>query len=242
MNRWFTRYLYGVQNGVEKDPRAWIVREHASPAEPTPYPDYPNPEAKPMTLFATRGGAELGGLSAERAPGQGRESLRDDAAISGAQLAAAAPSPNRLLYASPALKEPVHFSGIGRVSLRLAADRPAANLSVWIVSLPWTDSRSPNDDIVTRGWADPENAQSLTTSKPLVPGHFVDLAFDLEPDDQIVPAGERIGWMVFSSDRDFTLWPAPGTELTLDLDACTLTLPVVGGAEAWARATGAAAR
>ena len=27
INRWFTRYLYGVQNGVENEPRTWIVRE-----------------------------------------------------------------------------------------------------------------------------------------------------------------------------------------------------------------------
>ena len=27
MNRWFTRYLHGVENGVEDEPRAWIVRE-----------------------------------------------------------------------------------------------------------------------------------------------------------------------------------------------------------------------
>ena len=35
--------------------------------------------------------------------------------------------------------------------------------------------------------------------------------------------------MIFSSDRDFTLWPAPGTELTIDLDRTSLRLPVVGG-------------
>ena len=29
MNRWFTRYLHGVENGVENDPEAWIVREDA---------------------------------------------------------------------------------------------------------------------------------------------------------------------------------------------------------------------
>ena len=32
MNRWFTRYLYGVENGVEREPKAWIVRETAHPA------------------------------------------------------------------------------------------------------------------------------------------------------------------------------------------------------------------
>jgi X-Pro dipeptidyl-peptidase len=44
--------------------------------------------------------------------------------------------------------------------------------------------------------------------------------------------------MIFSSDRDFTLWPAPGTELTVDLDGTSLVLPVVGGAAALRRATG----
>jgi len=42
--------------------------------------------------------------------------------------------------------------------------------------------------------------------------------------------------MIFSSDKDFTLWPPPGTELTVDLDATSITLPVVGGAEAIAQA------
>ncbi|MSR61330.1 MAG: Xaa-Pro dipeptidyl-peptidase [Planctomycetes bacterium] len=238
MNRWFTRYLYGVENGVEKDARAWIVREHADPSKPTPYADYPNPAAAPVTLFPTRGGAELGGLATQRAPAQERETLVDDASIPGATLAAAAQSPNRLLFSSPELKQPVHLSGTGHITLRLAADRPAANLSVWIVSLPWTGSKSINDDVITRTWADPQNAASLTSSKPLAPGQFVELHLELQPDDQIVPAGERIGLMVFASDHDFTLWPEPGTELTLDLDASELTLPVVGGPEAWAKATG----
>ena len=43
--------------------------------------------------------------------------------------------------------------------------------------------------------------------------------------------------MIFSSDRDFTLWPKPGTELTIDLDATSLTLPVVGGSGVFAKAT-----
>ena len=34
---------------------------------------------------------------------------------------------------------------------------------------------------------------------------------------------------IFSSDRDFTLWPEAGTELTLDLGKSSVTLPVVGG-------------
>jgi len=238
MNRWFTRYLYGIENGVEEEPKAWVVREGARMSQPTAYPDYPNPEARAVALFPTKGGATRGGLEATPQKGQGQETLVDDVAFSGAKLAAAEQSNHRLLYASPELVAPVHVSGIGRITLRVAASKPATNLSVWLVALPWTDSRSINDDVITRGWADPQNAGSLARSQPLVPGEFVELAFELQPDDQIVAPGARIGLMLFASDRDFTLWPEKGTELTLDLDGVKLELPIVGGAEAWKKAVG----
>ena len=60
-------------------------------------------------------------------------------------------------------------------------------------------------------------------------GEFREVAFQLQPDDQIIPAGQQIGLVIFSSDREFTLWPEPGTELTIDLSGCELTLPIVGG-------------
>jgi X-Pro dipeptidyl-peptidase len=69
----------------------------------------------------------------------------------------------------------------------------------------------------------------LTESEPLVPGKFYEMEFELMPDDQIIPKGQQIGLMIFSSDKEFTLWPEPGTELTVDLEGTTLTLPIVGG-------------
>ena len=42
--------------------------------------------------------------------------------------------------------------------------------------------------------------------------------------------------MIFSSDRDFTLWPPAGTKLSVDLDATSLELPIVGGQAAFERA------
>lgn len=236
MNRWLTRYLYDVENGVEDDPRAWIVREGEPAGTPTAYPDYPHPEAEPVRLHPERGGHGMGGLVFSAAGGQGRETLVDDVSIFGGALAAADRSENRLLYATPELTEPVHLSGLATVTVRLAADAPAANLSVWLVSLPWTEGAEIHDNVITRGWADPQNAESLTESTPLVPGELRTLTFDLQPDDQVVAAGQRIGLMIFSSDREFTLWPEPGTRLTVDLDATSVTLPVVGGRAALERA------
>jgi X-Pro dipeptidyl-peptidase len=72
----------------------------------------------------------------------------------------------------------------------------------------------------------------MTESTPLTPGDFVEFEFDLQPDDQVIPAGQKIGLMIMSSDREFTLWPAPGSELEVDLGATSIEIPIVGGREA----------
>ena len=248
MNLWFTRFLYGVRNGVEDGPRAWIVREGDERDQPTPYVDYPNPDAAPVELYPTAGGVRTGGLVARQPGGQGTETLVDNVSFDGATLAAAEWTDHRLLYATPELAEPLHISGTPRLTIRLAADRPAANLSVWLVALPWVEEAEDiTANLITRGWADPQNHEALTgrgpddlmeltRGRPLEPGRFYELSFPLQPDDQVVPAGARIGLMIFSSDRDFTLHPDPGTELTVDLDATSLELPIVGGAAALQRA------
>ena len=241
MNRWFTRYLYDVENGVEDGPGAWIVREGSARLEPTPYPDYPHPESEGVELHPTppgrvEGGNGVGSLLLEPTAGREPERLIDDVSVSGAELAATPVAEGRLLYASPELARELHISGVASVRIRVAADRPAANLSVWLVSLPWDEDGSTNDNLITRGWADPQNAESDEHGEPLTPGEFVELEFDLQPDDQVIPAGQRIGLMIFSSDQDFTLHPRPGTRLTVDPEGSSLTLPVVGGRTAYERA------
>nr|WP_090293542.1 Xaa-Pro dipeptidyl-peptidase [Allomuricauda zhangzhouensis] len=231
MNRWFTRYLYGEENGVENDPKAWIVREYDKKDNPTPYADFPNPEAKDIKLYVSKGAPEKGGLSISKPNKQGTETLVDNYSFSGASLAQAETTKHRLIYLTEPLTEDVHISGIPKVNIKLASSKPAANLSVWLVSLPWKEGYNTKitDNIITRGWADPQNHSSLTKSELLKPGKFYEMEFELMPDDQIIPKGQQIGLMIFSSDKEFTLWPEPGTELTVDLDGTVLTLPVVGG-------------
>ena len=145
-------------------------------------------------------------------------------------------SDNRLLYVTAELSEAVHISGTPQVTVRLAASKPAANLSVALIRLPWTSgtgcnssTRGTTTSVITRGWADPQNHSSLTDGEPLVPGEFYDVSFALQPDDQVIPAGSRIGLMIFSTDHEFTIHPTPGTELTVDLAGTSVELPVLGG-------------
>ncbi len=248
MNRFFSHYLYGVDNGIDQGPRSWIVREGDDRNAPTAYAEWPHPEASPVTLYPQAGGHGAGDLVLARTPTwQGTETLVDNVAFDAETLVKAEWSNHRLLYVSPVLADSVHLSGTVRVTVKMASSKPAANLSVYLVSLPWSERRERQGQqivtvrqggLVTRGWADLQNHASLTESEPLDPGAFYTMTFDLEPDDQVIPAGQQLGIAVFSSDREFTLWPRPGTELTLDLDGTSITLPIVGGADALTKAFG----
>ena len=271
MNKWFTRYLYGVENGVEKEPKAWIVRETAAAAPPppppaaacrrrgrgrgrgatpppTPYADYPNPAASAVTLRLAAGGSRARRLrSHRRRAKQGTEKLVDNVEFGGPALAAAEQSPHRLLYATPELTDA--GAHLGHAARHAAARVEQAGGEPLRVARPAAVDRRadrPREPDHARLGRSAESRvaheRAATTTRrtrgaPLVPGQFYDMTFDLQPDDQIIPAGKRIGLMIFSSDRDFTLWPKPGTELTIDLDGTTLRLPVVGGTAAFAKAT-----
>ena len=277
VNQWFSHYLYGVDNGVEKAAPVWIVHEEAAQAAeakavaeriaagpppdgtparrgrggprpprtlPTPYASFPVPGSAPVVMHPIGDGKAVGSLSLTAPKNRGSETLIDDVSFSGSALAMAAQSPHRLLFATGVLTDTLHISGTPRVTLRLASSKPAANLTVWLVQLPFDSTAigtSIQEGLITRGWADPENYRSLTNGgnyasklpgEKLVPGKFYNMTFDLEPDDEFIPAGKRVGVMIMSSDPEFTVWPQPGTELTIDLNGSSFTLPVVGGAAA----------
>ena len=249
---WWAHYLYGVNNGVDTLPRVMIVQSNAAPAlgaggrggaAPSPkfFSDYPIPGVASVKVCPTKGGSTVGSL-AFAAPGkQLTEKLTDDFHISPAMMALSAASPNRLLYALPVFKDSLHLSGRTVVTLKVAANTPAVNLSVYLVTLPYDSTRigsAGQIGVVTRGWADPQNYKSLTgdgddvsmaRGEPLKPGQFYTMTFPLQADDQIILAGQQLAIMILSSDSGFTLLPTPGSEITIDLAGSSFTLPVVGG-------------
>ena len=258
INRWFTHYLYGVENGVTREPPVWIVeappsqRVRGTPATPTPAPapfaSFPAPGSERVVLRPAQGGTAISALTASSA--RGVDTLVDDVAMSGSAAASAAQSPHRLLYATRPLTDTLRISGTARVKLRVASSKPAANLSVWLVTLPYDSAGVGSEGhlgVVTRGWADIRNHASLKRGgnydskrpgKPLEPGRFYDVTFDLEPDHQVIPPGKQLAVLVMSSDRQFTLWPQPGTRLMIDLAKSSFAIPVVGGATALSKAGG----
>ena len=119
-----------------------------------------------VTLSLHPGGPETGGLFLKKNKIKTIEILTDDYSYDGASLAKAKISENRLLYLSPVLKEDIHLSGLSNLTIKVASSKKAANLSIWLVSLPWNSDQKAKitDNIITRGWADIQNYKSLTES------------------------------------------------------------------------------
>ncbi|MEV5535450.1 Xaa-Pro dipeptidyl-peptidase [Saccharopolyspora shandongensis] len=224
LNRWFTRYLYDVPNGVEGEPRATVQREDGSWIEEA---EWPAPDAREATLRPTPGGPERGGLTAARVPGRVSESLHDDAGRLAEDLAAAPSSPNRLAYLGAPLAAPARVSGTVRAELALTFDRPAANVTALLVD------QAPDGavTVVTRGWADPQNRHAIDRTSPIEPGKNYSINVVMQPDDYVFAPGHRLGIVVLSSDHDFTLRPKPGAGLELDLSRTRFRLPIVGSVE-----------
>ncbi len=233
MNRWFTRYLHGIDNGVEADVPVGIVRE--GDRKPTYYSQYPDSASAPIKLYLVPGTQQQGSLTATLSAGGATMSFTDDYRRSMQELLSDEYAAHRLLFVTEPLKQELRLSGVPEIKVRLTANKAAANFSAYLVLLPLTEGkRLPEyENLVTRGWADPQNHSNLSSQSPLVSGQFVDLRFSMIPDDQVIPAGRQIGLLLFSSDKEFTLHPKPGTVLSIAPAGCELVLPVVGGEQAW---------
>ncbi|OLT48607.1 Xaa-Pro dipeptidyl-peptidase [Saccharomonospora sp. CUA-673] len=227
LNRWFSHYLYGIDNGIDREPRATIQREDETWHDEA---DWPAPGAADVTLHPRPGGEGVGGLTpGGHAPGRPVvESLTDDATEKVEDLVDADASPHRLRYATEPAADAVRLSGTPSVDLRVAFDRPAANVTGVLVD------RAPDGTahVITRGHADPQNRHDRAETTPIRPGKDYRLSFDLQPQDYILQAGHRLEFVALSSDHDFTLRPEPGAGIAMNVKHSSVTVPVVGGAEA----------
>jgi len=221
-NRWFDYWLFGVKNGITREPRVHIQREDGQYADEA---DWPAPGTRTARLHLASPGAlttTAGRTAAQSFVDRGRELDTDDVLITNPDTA----NPNRLAYLTPPLTTAARLSGTPWVSLRMSIDnRDDANLTAVLVD--YAPDTTP--EMVTRGWLDPQNRVRLDRGRTLRRGQFYDLGWDLQPDDHVFPAGHRIGLVVVSTDHDYTIRPLPGTELTLDPSYSSLRLPLVGG-------------
>lgn len=229
MNRWFTKYLHGVDNAVELDTPVVIFREKQF--TPTKYLQYPDVAAHDVTFYVHSVTQGDGQLLIQKPTSSGTQSFIDDYRIPGLRMVDSINANHRLMFVTPPLKNDFRLSGIPSMKLAVSSNKPAANVSLYLVAInPDSSKKAPYVlKLINRTWADPQNHESLTESKPMESNKFYTLNVNFMPDDEVIPKGARIALIIFSSDKEFTLHPKPGTQLTVDLNQCALTLPMVGG-------------
>ncbi|AOK19987.1 X-prolyl-dipeptidyl aminopeptidase [Burkholderia cepacia] len=216
VNRWFTRYLIGFDNGVERDPRAVIEQADGTLLKDA---SWPARGAASVAYFAGGDGAGTGTLLSTPTGGP-LVKFTDDARIPALTLANAPTGENRSRFETAPLASATRISGTATARVRLTFTA-VANVTALLVD------RAPDGTatIVTRAWTDPRNRLSEWVSQPVLPGMPYDLKLTFMPRDYRLEAGHQLGLVVLSSDNEATLRPTPGTELSLDPAGTSVTVP-----------------
>ncbi|KVN39642.1 X-prolyl-dipeptidyl aminopeptidase [Burkholderia pyrrocinia] len=216
VNRWFTRYLLGFDNGVERSPGAVIEQADGTLLKEA---NWPARGAAPVVYFAGGDGTGTGTLLREPTGGP-LVKFTDDARLTALTLANANTGEHRSRFETAPLASATRISGSVTARVRLTFSA-TANVTALLVD------RAPDGSatIVTRAWTDPRNRLSSWLSEPVLPGMPYDLRLTFMPRDYKLAAGHRLGLVVLSSDNEATLRPTPGTELTLDPAGTSVTVP-----------------
>lgn len=262
LHRWFDHWLMGIDNGIMTEPRADIETD---PDVWVTAPDWPAPGAQTMSLRPQSDGT-LGATA-----GSGTGTFTDTKSTEGPLVSdPTTANPARLAYVTPPLTQQVRLSGTPKVTLKIASDKPAANLGVLLVDYGTdtrvnylgngegvktlttqdcngestaaddacyfqvaTDTVTSDVNVVTRGFIDAQNRDSLTTQQPLPTGQQVTVHWNTLPQDYRFKAGHRLGVIVLGTDADVQLdEDATGAAVTVDLAGSQIDLPVITGSSA----------
>ena len=243
--RWWDRWLKGHATAVEDDPdlRVWLM-DGVRPA--TWYAERPgrwiadDREAvvnRPMTRFHLT----AGGLTEAAAPLEAHVRSPHDCGMAAGEYCAIWLGPEMpgdqrgddalsACFDGPPLAADLDIVGAPRVRLRLASDRPQAQVAVRLNHVH-PDGASTR---ITYGVLNLSHRDSHADPAPLEPGRVYDVALDLDHIAYRVPRGHRLRVAVSSTYWPL-VWPSPETA-TLELTGGSIDLPLrpTPGGDEWA--------
>ncbi len=235
--RWWSHWLRGERTGIMDEPMLRFYQPDATPAQSAPGATpgawsaesvWPSPNVHLQRLHLTDAG-----LSPR--PGAGKHRThRSNNAVGLATPEwvpfgqAEMPGDQRhddalsISYDMAPLPAAVELLGVPSVRLRVAADKPVAQVAVRLCKvLP--DGTSWR---LAYGILNLTHRDGHTAPEPLIPGKLVDIVLDLGFVAQPLKAGERLR-VAISEGLWPLVWPSPdGPTLTLDPIASTLILPI----------------
>ena len=245
LHRWFDHQLFGIENGIDKEP---AVRVEDAPEQWVEAKDWPVREHEARLAPQADGGLTLG-------PGSKQDlSWVNNPTQTEAQAITAGNNPNRLLFTTGLLTRALRISGAPQLELEVThhAESGIGQVGVELVDYGdaervlsenegvlttgtqscWGESTSEDDacyfdvvrnmghsllQVLSRGWARLDN-----------PGTHR-LTIDMIPNDIIVPAGHQLGLVVVAASPDWVVTVDPAnTTYVLGLRSTLLRIPAVG--------------
>lgn len=78
--------------------------------------------------------------------------------------------------------------------------------------------------LITKAHMNLQNYQDMKQPSKLEAGQFVDLEFELQPTYYTLPAGAKLGLIIYSTDQGMTKRPLETEDYTVDLAGTALLL------------------
>ena len=86
---------------------------------------------------------------------------------------------------------------------------------------PWSVNET-KAKLITKGHMNVQNYANMKHAEKVEPGKFYDLEFELQPTFYRLPAGARLGLIIYSTDQGMTKRPLEEETYTIDLDRTQL--------------------
>jgi hypothetical protein len=248
--RWWDRWLKDIDTGVEKDPALRLWLQESEPPRPhfdrrkgkwIGLPSWPSKNIAiqklhlgPGTLVAKR--MKTGPLSVRSSQSTGLTS-GEWCAYGLGKIAPELPIDQReddaqsLCFDSAPLRKPLSIVGRTRVKLRIAADRPQAQIAVRLNVI------HPGGEVerITYGLLNLAHRQSHERPSPLKPGQFYDVIVELNEIAQSVPTGLRLRLAVSTGYWPIA-WPSPEpARITIDPGESLIEIPILKSQKGLAR-------
>ncbi len=245
IHRWFDHQLFGIENGIDKEP---AVRVENAPGHWVEARDWPRREREVRLAPVANGHLVLG-------PGSKTElSWVNNPAQTEAEAVIGGENPNRLLFTTGLLTRDLRITGAPEVELQITHDAESGVGQVAVELVDYGDAdrvlsegegvlttntqscwgaSTPEDDacyfdvvrnmghtplqVLSRGWA---RLDCPGTHRLIV---------DMIPNDIIVQAGHQLGLVLLAASPEWvvTVDAAP-TTYVLDLRSCLLRIPIIG--------------
>lgn len=246
LERWLDYYLKGIETGITEEPKV-LVESNLDQSKWYESDTWPPAELKESgeMLFSICEDGELTIVDDinSTAYDKDKDNLKDwlDQLV----LEDGPDYKNRAKYIWELNSEKdVRFSGTAQVNVDIAIDQPTCALSAMLVDLG-KDCRLTNEEIekdgeftfgveetpseykvITRGWLNPQNRNSIWSKESVEEGKFYSYQFDMVPTDHTIKAGHKLALILYGIDAEATQRPDAITNITIKQDTLKVLVPI----------------